>query len=81
MMTYKASAAAPVSVLSNNAPRREGWYFEACQNIWYALGWSGMKDKALWRLLSIVHRMGKDFALSFEERKWVHDRLMAIIAP
>lgn len=59
------------TTLADNAPRSERAYFAACDLVWSALQFYGMKSKALWRTLHILHRMAPDFALTAEQSAYI----------
>lgn len=56
--------------------RSENYYFTACDEVWSALCFYRMRNPRMWRLLRIVHNMGKDFALSLEQMEYVRRSLV-----
>lgn len=61
-----------------NIGRNEAAYFRACHTVWARLVACRMRNRAAWRLLGIIHRMGVDFALSEEQAAYVAARIANI---
>ena len=56
--------------------RSENYYFNACDAVWSAIVFYRMQNPRMWRLLQIVHNMGKDFALDLEQMEYVRRSLV-----
>lgn len=59
------------TILADHAPRSARAYFEACDLVWSALKFYGMRSPALWRTLRILHAMAPDFAITPEQSGYI----------
>jgi len=67
------------TLIEDTSVRSAELYKAACDTVWAALCFYRMRNPACWRVLSIVHRMGADFALTDAQFAYVYDRLNAIL--
>ena len=59
------------TVLADHAPRSQRAYFAACDLVWSALQFYGMRSPTLWRTLRILHAMAPDFAITPEQSAYI----------
>ena len=59
------------TTLADHAPRTQRAYFDACDLVWKALQFHGMRSPAMWRTLRILHSMAPDYAITADQSAYV----------